>query len=187
MKVPDAASDRLRSPAVRGWLRMIRIVQRIERIGAKQLRAWELSLAQFDVLSHVGAREGMTQQALADGLLVTKGNITQLLGRLAERGLLVRRTEGRVKRLYLTDAGRALYAQAVPAHEALIAEQFEALDPVEQRQLLKYLQQVDRSLPERSSQSVRGSARLSKLSADTSGARSQGNKDRVGATGARSG
>src|SRR3712207_8018674 len=59
------------------------------------------SNAQFDVLAHVGAAEGITQQQLADSLLVTKGNIAQLLDRMQKRGLIERRPQGRINRLFL--------------------------------------------------------------------------------------
>jgi DNA-binding MarR family transcriptional regulator len=48
--------------------------------------------------------------------------------------------------LFLTDKGRAIYAAVVPEHEALIAEQLAALDPAEQRELLRLLRTLDHSL-----------------------------------------
>jgi DNA-binding MarR family transcriptional regulator len=103
-------------------------------------------MAQFDVLAHVGSEEGMTQQRLADSLLVTKGNICQLLDRMETGGLIERRQEGRANRLYLTDAGRAMFDESVPAHEDRIARHFNALSPAEQSELLDLLRKLDRSL-----------------------------------------
>ncbi|HEY8492104.1 MAG TPA: MarR family transcriptional regulator, partial [Dehalococcoidia bacterium] len=99
----------MKRPPVLAWLRLARVFQRLERALVQQLRAWDLSLAQFDLLAHVGAAEGLTQQELADRLLVTKGNVCQLLEKLERRGLVVRRPEGRANRLFLTPAGRALF------------------------------------------------------------------------------
>jgi DNA-binding MarR family transcriptional regulator len=110
------------------------------------LRGWDLSVAQFDVLAHVGAGEGMTQRELADALLVTKGNVCQLLDRMEDRGLISRRQEGRAKRLFLTDAGRRLFAEVVPAHEAVIAEQFSVLSEGEQERLHELLRKIDKAL-----------------------------------------
>jgi DNA-binding MarR family transcriptional regulator len=124
----------------------MRVTHQIERTLTEDLRRRNLSLAQFDVLAHIGAAEGITQQALADGLLVTKGNICQLLDRLEQSQLLTRRKEGRTNRLYLTPQGRALYAELVPAHEALVAAQFDALTADEQIDLLALLRKVDRAL-----------------------------------------
>jgi DNA-binding MarR family transcriptional regulator len=135
-----------RGPAVLAWLRLARVFQKVDRASAEHLRAWGLSMAQFDVIAHVGSAEGITQQALADSLLVTKGNICQLLDRLEQHGLIRRRQEGRVNRLFLTSAGQRLYQEVAPAQEAFIAEQFATLAPVEQRQLLALLRRLDHAL-----------------------------------------
>lgn len=125
---------------------MLRVGQKVDRDLTAQLRRWDLNLAQFDVLAHVGANGGVTQQALADSLLVTKGNVAQLLSRMEGRGLIERRPEGRTNRLFLTGEGRRLFEEAVPAHEALIAERLSVLLPDEQRQLLELLRKLDRAL-----------------------------------------
>src|SRR5918995_7324838 len=114
--------ESLRRPSVLAWLRLLRVAQKVERDLARQLKLWGLNSAQFDVLAHVGAAEGITQQELADSLLVTKGNVAQLLGRMERRGLIERRHEGRSNLLFLTDEGRRLFERIVPAHEAVIAE-----------------------------------------------------------------
>lgn len=136
----------MRRQAVATWLRLTHVFQKVDRASVEHLRHWGLSVAQFDVLAQVGAAEGSTQQELADALLVTKGNVCQLLDRMERSGLLQRRQEGRTNRLFLTDAGRGLYAQVVPAHEAMIAERLAALAPEEQRQLLALLRKLDRAL-----------------------------------------
>lgn len=134
------------SLAVLAWMRLAHVFQKVNRASAAYLRAYGLSVAQFDVLAQVGAAEGITQQELADLLLVTKGNICQLLGRMEQRGLIERRQEGRANRLYLTDSGRRLADKVVAGQEALIGEQFAALAPAEQRQLLALLRKLDHTL-----------------------------------------
>ena len=136
----------VRHPAVLAWLRLVRAFQKVERAGNDQMRDYGLSMAQFDVLTHVGADEWITQTELADSLLVTKGNICQLLDRMECAGLLARRQEGRVNRLFLTDRGRTVYETVVPAHEGLIAQKLSALDAEEQSQLLSLLRKLDHGL-----------------------------------------
>jgi DNA-binding MarR family transcriptional regulator len=136
----------LRTPALLGWLRLMRVFQKVDRASAGHLRGWDLSVAQFDVLAHVGASEGITQQELADSLLVTKGNVCQLLGKLEGRGLISRRQEGRANRLFLTEAGRRLFERVVPAQEAMIADRFSVLSGEEQVQLHELLRKFDRAL-----------------------------------------
>ena len=137
----------LRRPAVTAWVRLLRVAQRVERdLGARLRERWGLNNAQFDVLAHVGAAEGIVQQRLADSLLVTKGNVAQLLDRMEKRGLIERRPEGRTNRLYLTEVGRRLFDEVVPAREDLIAERLSVLSKEEQRHLSNILRKLDHSL-----------------------------------------
>jgi DNA-binding MarR family transcriptional regulator len=131
---------------VLGWLRLMRVYQKIDRASAENVRAWGISVAQFDVLAHVGAREGMTQQELADSLLVSKGNVCQLVGKLEDRGLISRHQQGRTNRLFLACEGRRLFEEVVPAQEAMISERFAALSDEEQAQLHELLRKLDSAL-----------------------------------------
>jgi DNA-binding MarR family transcriptional regulator len=141
----DTVYRGLRRRSVIGWLHLLRISHRVLQSAATQFTEWNLSTAQFDVLSYVGADEGISQLDLAQRLLVTQGNITQLLDKMESRGLIQRVPEGRTKRLYLTAEGRQLYSEVVPFHQDFIASQFSALTPDEQRQLLHLLAKLDRA------------------------------------------
>ena len=98
------------------------------------------------ILGTVGAAQGITQQELADRLLVTKGNISQLLDRMEKLGLLKRCQDKRSNTLALTAQGQALHDRVVPAQEKLIAEQLSALSPAEVADLQGLLRKVDHSL-----------------------------------------
>src|SRR6476469_697170 len=101
MSPPAAQARQLRTPALLAWLRLARVFQKVDRVSSDSLRCRQLSPAQLDVLAKVGSAEGISQQALANALLVTKGNVCQLLDKMQRSGLLERRPEGRVNRLYL--------------------------------------------------------------------------------------
>jgi DNA-binding MarR family transcriptional regulator len=135
-------------PAVLAWIRLMRVFHKIERATGEQLRCHGLSLSRFDLINQIGAGEGRTQQELADSLLVTKGNIPQLLDPLEREGLVERRKCGRCNRVYLTDAGQTLRARVLDPHEALIAERMSALTPEEQQTLLALLRKLDHALEE---------------------------------------
>lgn len=138
--------ERAHRPAILVWLRLARLVQHVDRASEEHLKRWDLNLAQFDVLAQVSASEGRSQQELADRLLVTKGNVCQILNRMEARGLIVRCPEGRANSLYLTESGRALAAEVVPAHERFISGLFADLSPDEQRALLDVTRRVERGL-----------------------------------------
>ena len=143
----------LRQPAVLAWLRLARVFQKIDTRSEQFFRAHELNTDQFklntayfDVLAQVGAARGMTQQELADALLVTKGNISQLLSKLEQAGMIMRRQEGRSNCLSLTERGSALFQVVVPQQEALIAELLAPLSDDEQRELLRLLRKLDQNI-----------------------------------------
>jgi polyisoprenoid-binding protein YceI/DNA-binding MarR family transcriptional regulator len=131
---------------VLAWFRLTHVFQKVDQLSAEHLRSWGLSVAQFDMLAQVGAAEGATQQQVAEALLVTKGNICQLVDRMERDGLLRRCQAGRTNQLFLTDAGRKLYRQVIPAQEALITRVFSALSNDDQAQLQSLLRTVDHSL-----------------------------------------
>jgi len=143
---PAGRPGHARSTPVLAWLRLARVYQKVDRASSDEFRCRGLSVAQFDVLAHVGAVEGQTQNHLADSLLVTKGNVCQLLDRMETSGLLERRQEGRTNRVFLTDRGRALFNELVAEHEGVIAGLLGGITPEEQSELLRILRKLDRSI-----------------------------------------
>jgi DNA-binding MarR family transcriptional regulator len=136
----------LRQPAVLAWLRLARVFQKIDTRSERFFRTHELNTAQFDVLAQVGAARGMTQQELADALLVTKGNISQLLSKLEQAGMITRQQTGRTNCLSLTARGQAVFEVVVPQQEALIADLLAPLSDDEQRELLRLLRKLDQNI-----------------------------------------
>ncbi|HEV2123513.1 MAG TPA: MarR family transcriptional regulator [Chloroflexota bacterium] len=131
---------------VRTWVRLERVFHRIDRRAAENLREWNLSVGRFDILNHAGLNDGATQQELADALLVTKGNITQLLDALECEGLLRREKCGRVNRIHLTDEGRRLRDGAVDSHIQVLTTAMNVLTEEEQQQLGALLRKLERGL-----------------------------------------
>jgi DNA-binding MarR family transcriptional regulator len=128
------------------WLRLVRVFQRVDHATTEYVRAHQISSAQLDVLARVGSSEGISQQGLADALLVTKGNICQLLDKMEAGGLLERRPDGRVNRLFLTSKGRGTFDAIVPEHDALIARLLSVLSEEELTTLLLLLRKLDHEL-----------------------------------------
>jgi DNA-binding MarR family transcriptional regulator len=138
-----------RQPGVLAWLHMLRIHHQVQKSEISHLAQYNLTLPQFDVLAQLDREEGITQQTLADRLLVTKGNVCGLMDRMVEQGLVERRADPQDRRAYklhLTPKGKRLIESILPAHSRLIAAQVDQLAPEKQKQLLDLLSEWDHAL-----------------------------------------
>src|ERR1700744_1691643 len=90
---------------IKVWVMFARVSTRLGRRLGPCLAAHGLSLSQFDVLATLRHGEGITQQDLAERLLVTKGNVVGLIDRVSAAGWVERRPDPddrRANRLYFT-------------------------------------------------------------------------------------
>ncbi len=109
---------------LRVWFRFIRLHRRVSAAIASEMKALGLSIPQFDLISTLTEGEGLTQQELAERLYVTKGNVSGLLDRMVEAGLVERRpipSDRRSNALYLTEKGRDLAEKGIAAQRAYVA------------------------------------------------------------------
>jgi DNA-binding MarR family transcriptional regulator len=135
----------------RGWVvkvltTSLRFHARMERRMAEALAVHGLTLPQFDVLATLWHGEGITQQELAERLLVTKGNVVGLIDRVSAAGWVERRPDPedrRANRLYLTDAGRTILARAWPCQIALNEKIFGSLSEAELRVMHGFLERLE--------------------------------------------
>ena len=124
---PAQAPDPLRV-----WFRFIRLHRRVSGAVAGELKRIGLSIPQFDLLSTLTEREGLTQQELAERLYVTKGNVSGLVDRLVEAGLVERRAiagDRRSHALHLTDKGRDLAGRGIAAQRDYVRRTLGRLPP----------------------------------------------------------
>ena len=141
----EASRKEDRKEAFAAWLRLARFVKRSEQEGAERLRKWNMSVPQSELIGHIGDAKarGIIQQDLAERMLSTQGNISQLLQGLEQRGLIRREKRGRTNRVTLTKGGEALYQEVVPTQINWHIGQFDALSDAELKELLKLLRKLD--------------------------------------------
>jgi DNA-binding MarR family transcriptional regulator len=81
---------------------------------------WDLSPSQFNVLNLLSdAPEGLSQIDLSRQLVTHRSNVTGLVDRLEQRGLLKRRDDSADRRAYrvmLTEAGQRLLSEIRPVY-----------------------------------------------------------------------
>ena len=110
---------------MRVWFRFVRLHRRVSAAIAGRLRTIGLSIPQFDLLSTLTEHEGASQQELAERLYVTKGNVSGLVDRLVEAGLVERRAipgDRRSHALHLTRRGRTLAEKGLALQRAYVGE-----------------------------------------------------------------
>ncbi len=140
--------DSIRSTrrSIIAWQRLTRSHQQISRREREALVPFDLTAAQFDILSQLSRNPGLSQQALAERLLVTKGNICGLIDRLEIAGLVERRATPQDRRsyqLFLTSNGKALFEHAAPALEQELTSIFSEFTDDELTSLSGLLNRLD--------------------------------------------
>jgi DNA-binding MarR family transcriptional regulator len=127
---------------------LVRVYSRMERRMSEVVGGHRMTLAQFDVLATLCNREGITQQQLADELLVTKGNVVGLIDRLCAADLLERRadpSDRRANLLFLTRKGKKRLAQAFPSVDADRSKLLSVFSKTELQQLHRLLRRLEDS------------------------------------------
>ncbi|NNM87537.1 MAG: winged helix-turn-helix transcriptional regulator [Phycisphaerae bacterium] len=131
------------------WLQLVRVYSRIQRKLEHALAQQEMTLAQFEIMMTLKSCQGISQQELAQHLLVTKGNVCVLVERMEKCGWVERQLDpedGRAYRLALTATGRTLLKKVLPDQRQIIQEAFGVLTVEESRQLLALLDRLERML-----------------------------------------
>lgn len=138
---------------LRVWLRLLTCSTLIERQVRRRLRdEFDITLPRFDLLAQLDrAPDGLTMGALSRRLMVSNGNVTGLIDRLVEEGLVDRRPapdDRRAHLVRLTRKGKRAFDRMTPAHAAWIHEMFAGLDRVTLTALFDSLAKLKVSLAE---------------------------------------
>ena len=138
----STAEQTRRKQALRVWLRMLSATIRIEkRVRSFLKREFDSTLPRFDILAELERETApITMSELTQHLLVTNGNVTGLVNRLVEDGLVARDADPvdrRVQRVILTDAGRTAFCAMAESHEKLIDSFFTSLSDRQMDMLLQ--------------------------------------------------
>ena len=136
-------------PRFRNWLAVARVHALWKRVFSEALAPLGIQLAHYDVLANVFHTPGLTQQALAEKLLVGRSAMSMLLPELERRELIERRgdeADRRVRRLWLTAAGEALTRKAMAVQVARIEAMMTVLSDAECDSVGEMMRRVAKSL-----------------------------------------
>lgn len=122
--------------------------QAFESYSALNQRGMGLTSCQFDIIATLGNTPGMSFRELGQKTLITKGTLTGVVDRLAEKKLVVRRpdpNDGRSQLVSLSEQGVTLFERVFPQQLDYLNTAFAALeeDEIERmRQTLYRLRSV---------------------------------------------
>ena len=119
---------------LRLWLRLLTCTTLIENEVRRRLRdQFDITLPRFDLLAQLDrAPNGMTLGELSQRMMVSNGNITGLVDRLTEQGLIRRRpapNDRRVQIVNLTPEGQRFFRAMARENADWIAQMFADLSP----------------------------------------------------------
>jgi DNA-binding MarR family transcriptional regulator len=113
-------------------------IQRLSRRVRQARPVGDLTFSQLSALTSLQLAGALTPRELADTERVQPPTMTKIVGKLEDRGLVVRTphpTDGRQVILSATEHGQAVYAQFEKARNEWLASQLAALAPEERRTL----------------------------------------------------
>lgn len=136
---------------LRLWLRLLTCTTLIEgEIRGRLRAAFDVTLPRFDLMAQLEKfPDGLTLGELSRRMMVSNGNLTGLVERLAEQGLVDRAphpSDRRAATVRLTDNGRDSFAVMAHAHADWIAAIFQGLDAADTAALMRLLARVKASV-----------------------------------------
>ncbi|MFT3996496.1 MAG: MarR family winged helix-turn-helix transcriptional regulator [Asticcacaulis sp.] len=132
-------------PRFRNWIAVARAHQIVEKTLNARLAPHGVRLAHHDILANIYRFEGLTQNALAERLLVGRSNLSMLLPELEKRGLIERygdQADRRVRRLRLTETGRSLTEATLAVQARVVEEMMTILSDEECNALGDYMRRI---------------------------------------------
>ena len=155
-----SASPELR-PAEQGskqrlrlWLRLLGVTRKIEAALRERMRVeFDSTLPRFDVMAALSRHpQGLRMSDLSGVLRVSNGNVTGIVDRLAEDGLVMRvpvAGDRRATLVRLTAKGAEVFARQAAEHEAWIDAMLSELSADEARSYAARLRTLAQRLDEK--------------------------------------
>lgn len=147
----SAGGDKQR---LRVWLRVLKLQRQMEAELRERLRnRFDTTLPRFDVLAALDHHaEGLRMSELSSWLKVSNGNVTGIVDRLVEDGLVVRvpvAGDRRAMLVRLTRKGTETFAQMARVHQGWVDELLGGLTSAEAGQLITLLDTAARPIGEK--------------------------------------
>lgn len=139
-------------PRFRNWIEVPKAYQIARRLLSEGLATIDLDLPRYDVLATILRFPGLTQQELADKLLIGRSNLSMLLPDMEKKTYLERREDAadrRLKRLFLTTAGEDLARAGLRIHVKAVNHMMEPVSEEECRVLGEQMRKIRKHIQQR--------------------------------------
>ena len=124
--------------SVRVWLRLLSCTMAIEKEVQRRFIERGMTLPRFDVMAALDRHGEMNMGALSQSLLVSNGNVTQLVQKLVRDGLVELHklpADRRTSIVRLTPEGRQIFGKLARAHQDWIDQMVGDLDFTQRERL----------------------------------------------------
>lgn len=152
---PDAPAERDwtddQARALRLWIALARCYSTFSRAVASKVQGYGLTTPQFGILEALHHLGPLSLGDLADKLLVTGGNVTYVMDRLEEQGLVYRERSADDRRIIqakLTAKGKSLITSVFGGHAEFIEELVSHLSADEQEEARSLLKKLGKAIQE---------------------------------------
>ncbi len=144
----DEAAD----SGLRLWVALTRAYLTFARVASSRVDEYGLTIPQFGILEALHHLGPLSLGELAEKLLVTGGNITFVMNRLEEQGLVYRDRSDEDRRVILarlTPRGKELIRGVFPGHADFVGKVVNHLSLEEQEDLRELLKKLGHGMAER--------------------------------------
>lgn len=121
----------------------------MRRAYSEELRELNLYVGQDNLLARLWMGDGLTQMQLAEHLKCEPPTVTNMVKSLEQNGFIYRKkdaVDGRVMRIYLTEAGKDLQAPVAKKWQYQQEKLLHAISPDERMVLLDLLKRMEHGL-----------------------------------------
>ncbi len=124
---------------------MNRVTSRVNQLWVKTLREHGLTIGRWQVLSVLSRFDGSRIGTIADLSGGEQPAVSRVIDQMERDGLVVRRPslhDSRAVEVWITDRGREITAELMPAAEAFVERMFRKLSPTDIRRLSEMLERL---------------------------------------------
>lgn len=149
--VAGSAPDEQSNRSMRVLIRLLRCTQAVKnRFRVRLDEEFGTTLAKWDMVATLARRtNGMTMSKLSEALMVSNGNVTQLVNRLIDDGLVTKKVDAEDRRfatVRLTRKGRQLFDSVAAANMRWADQMFEQVSEEEIDGLIQLLGTLRKSI-----------------------------------------